>query len=60
MVIGHAGPVQSLEVLSFLVQHFQTVFLHSLVVHQLHLQQTGWSGRRGNDRRGGKVTDNTA
>lgn len=46
VVIGHTGSVQSFKVLSFLVKHFQTVFLHSFIVHQLHLQKTGCHRRK--------------
>lgn len=46
MVEGYTRPVKSLEVLSFLLQDFEAIFLDSLVVHQLSLEQAGCGGRR--------------
>lgn len=54
VVVGHAGAVQSFEVLALLQKHFQAVLLHTLVVDQLHLQQAGCRQR---DQRG-KVSHN--
>lgn len=46
VVIGHAGAVQCFKVLPFLMEHFQTVFLHSFIVHQLHLQKAGYKEKK--------------
>lgn len=44
VIEGDAGSVHGLEVVSLVAQHFQTVLLHSLVVHQFRLQQTRCGG----------------
>lgn len=48
VIEGDAGSVHGLEVVSLVAQHFQTVLLHSLVVHQFRLQQTRCGERTGN------------
>lgn len=57
MVVGHAGAVQSFEVLPLLQKDFQAVLFHTLVVDQLHLQQAGWAAGRQATRQKGKEVD---
>lgn len=40
VIEGDAGSVHGLKVVSLVAQYLQTVLFHSLVVHQLRLQET--------------------
>ena len=42
VIVSHSRAVKRFKVLPLLPQHLQTVLLHPLIVHQLHLQETGW------------------
>lgn len=40
VVERYAWSIESLEVLSFLLKHFEAILLDSLIIHQLSLEQT--------------------
>lgn len=44
VVKSHSWSIESLEVLSFFLKHFEAVLLDSLIVHQLGLEEAGCRG----------------